>query len=184
MRPLRPFRLLASDSRTRRRDAIEASESTNVIHKLEEQEKVTEAVADSDGSNSTSRKQESSVVSAVLATACIAAVAFEAISESRHKEHSEHTEVKLDDRIKVSHDCDTPFGTEPAMTIEDNQTLTIEEDVVANRTVRQSAVVNSPVPLKTTTMPTPAAVACGEAQTEVYRSRYVKSDIFFTCSRY
>jgi hypothetical protein len=104
-------------------------------------------------------------VSAILATACIAAVAFEAATESRHKEHSEHTEVKRDDRNDVAHDRESLVGT---------KLLTIEQNVTVNRTVQQIVVPDSPP--KTMTI-TPAAVTPGETQTEISRSRYVKSDI-------
>lgn len=157
--------MLTSDSRINHRDAIEASKRNGVAHKLEKQEKITEIVADSDSSKSTSPKQKSSIVSAVLATACTAAVAFEAASESRH---TEHTEVKLDDDTKVAR-----VGTEPAKIIGDDQTLMIK-DVAVNRAVQQTVVVDWPMSQGTTTTPIHAEMALGEAQTEIHRSRYVK----------
>lgn len=147
------------------------------MHETEEEAKVTGIVGDNVSSQSTSSKHEGSVVSAVLATAYIAAAAFEAVAESRHKEESEHAEVKLDDRNKVTHDRDSSVGTETP-TIKDNQRLTNEKDVVVNRTAQQQTkVVDSALSQKTTTTRTQAAVAFDKAQTDINRSRYMKSEI-------
>lgn len=153
--------ILTRESRIRHRDAIEDSESTRVARKFEEQEKVTETVANNDSSKPTPSKQESPVVSAILATACIAAVAFEAAAESRHKERSEHAEVKRDDRNDVAHDRDSPVRRKP---------LTIEQNVAVNRTVQQTVADSPPMTVRMT----PAVVTLGETQTDIRRSRFVK----------